>query len=51
MSELQARHVETSVELWCMDEHRIGLKPLIRKVWALKRVRPSVTVQHRYQWL
>lgn len=34
-----------------MDEHRIGLKPLLRKVWALKRTRPSVTVQHRYQWL
>jgi hypothetical protein len=34
-----------------MDEHRIGLKPLIRTVWARKRVRPSVTVQHRYQWL
>jgi transposase len=51
VSELQARHADTSVELWCMDEHRIGLKPLIRKVWALKRVRPSVTVQHRYQWL
>lgn len=48
---MQAERADTSVELWCMDEHRIGLKPLVRKVWALKGQRPCVSVQHRYQWL
>lgn len=34
-----------------MDEHRIGLKPILRRVWSLRGVRPSVLVHHRYQWL
>jgi transposase len=51
VSEVQAEQPAQEVELWCMDEHRIGLKPLVRKVWALKGQRPCVTVQHRYLWL
>src|SRR5262245_34712471 len=38
------------VEFWAMDEHRIGLKPIIRRVWSLRGVRPQVLVHHRYQW-
>jgi len=34
-----------------MDEHRIGLKPILRKVWCRKGQRPVVPVQHRYEWL
>ncbi len=34
-----------------MDEHRIGLTPVIRRVWALKGHRPVVRVQQRYEWL
>src|SRR5260370_28444159 len=26
---------QATVELWAVDEHRIGLKPLLRKVWTL----------------
>ena len=33
-----------------MDEHRIGLKPIVRRIWARKGKRPIVTVHHRYQW-
>jgi hypothetical protein len=36
--------------LWTTDEHRIGLKPIVRRVWALRGERPVVTVHHRYQW-
>lgn len=36
--------------LWSEDEHRIGLKPILRKKWAKKGDRPIVTVEHRYQW-
>jgi transposase len=39
-----------SVELWAVDEHRIGLKPLLRKVWTLPGQRPSAPVEHRYAW-
>jgi hypothetical protein len=38
------------VEFWAMDEHRIGLKPILRRVWSLRGLRPSVLVHHRYQW-
>ena len=34
-----------------MDEHRIGLKPIIRRVWRRKGQRPIVKVQHRYKWV
>jgi transposase len=33
-----------------MDEHRIGLKPLLKKVWTLPGQRPVALVQHRYEW-
>ncbi len=38
------------VELWAVDEHRIGLKPILRKVWTLPGQRPSAPVEHRYDW-
>lgn len=33
-----------------MDEHRIGLKPILRRVWAPRGKRPVVTVHPRYRW-
>jgi transposase len=33
-----------------VDEHRIGLKPLLRRVWAPIGQRPVVVVQHRFAW-
>ena len=34
-----------------MDEHRLGLKPILGKRWAPRGQRPIVRVQHRYEWL
>ncbi len=34
-----------------MDEHRVGLKPILRRVWARKGERPQVQVRPRYEWL
>lgn len=34
-----------------MDEHRIGLKPIIGKVWAERGKTPITPVKHRYDWL
>jgi len=34
-----------------MDEHRLGLKPVLRRVWARRGQRPVVRVHHRYEWL
>jgi transposase len=38
------------IELWATDEHRIGLKPVLRRVWAPIGQRPTAVVQHRFAW-
>jgi hypothetical protein len=37
--------------VWVFDEHRLGLQPILRKVWAKRGRRPIVPVQPRYEWL
>jgi hypothetical protein len=34
-----------------MDEQRLGLKPISRRVWALKGSQPTAVVNHRFEWL
>jgi transposase len=41
---------QAQVELWAVDEHRIGLKPILHKVWCFDGHRPSAPVQQRYAW-
>jgi transposase len=41
---------QAQIELWAMDEHRIGLKPILHKVWCFDGQRPLAPVQHRYEW-
>jgi transposase len=36
--------------VWCEDEHRLGLKPIIRKVWSPIAQRPLVKVHQIYEW-
>ncbi len=47
---LKEKYPTAKVELWAEDEHRIGLKPIMRKVWSPVGVRPVVEVEHRYEW-
>lgn len=44
-------HPQAAVEVWFFDEHRVGLKPIHRKVWSPKGTRPIAVVEHRYEWL
>jgi hypothetical protein len=37
--------------VWAFDEHRLGLKPILRRIWAVKGERPIAPVHHRYKWL
>ncbi|MFT3972095.1 MAG: hypothetical protein QM699_01130 [Amaricoccus sp.] len=39
------------VELWATDEHRLGLKPVRRRIWAPKGERPVALGHHRFEWL
>lgn len=45
------RYATVRVELWAMDEHRVGLKPILRKVWAKRGKRPVAVMRPRYKWL
>ena len=47
---LKESYPTAKVELWCEDEHRLGLKPIIRKVWSPVGERPLVEVHQRYEW-
>jgi transposase len=44
-------HPAAHVRLWAQDEHRLGLKPVLRRVWARRGQQPVVPVRPRYQWL
>jgi hypothetical protein len=46
----QARQKGSDLRVWAFDEHRIGLKPILRRVWAKRGHRPVVSVQPRYEW-
>ena len=39
------------LHLWAQDEARLGLIPVVRRVWAACGERPLALGQRRYQWL
>lgn len=47
---LREAHPTAKVELWCEDEHRLGLKPILGKVWSPVGERPVAKVHQRYEW-
>ena len=50
-AEERRKHPGATVEVWAMDEHRIGLKPITRGVWAPIGERPIALGHHRFEWL
>jgi transposase len=51
VKELEERYPQAKIEVWFFDEHRLGLKPILRKVWSKRGERPIAIVEHRYEWL
>jgi transposase len=51
VNKLHQAYPEARIELWSQDEHRIGLKPILRRVWARKGTRVRAVVRPRYQWM
>ena len=39
------------IETFATDEHRIGLKPILRRIWAPRAERPVAVGHHRFEWL
>src|SRR5215212_7143795 len=51
VAEARAQHPDKPVEVWATDEHRIGLKPILRRVWVPQGERPIGLGHHRSKWL
>src|SRR6185503_12185405 len=51
VAEEAARRPDLPVEVFATDEHRLGLKPVLRRVWAPKGQRPIALGHHRYKGL
>lgn len=51
VSAVQAEHPDETVEVWGEDEARIGLKPILRRVWAPRGQRPVAVNRPAYEWL
>ena len=51
VADLKAAAPEHALEVWCEDEARLGLKPIVRKVWALRGQRALASTRTRYEWL
>ncbi len=48
---IQEQHPGAEVQGWFFDEHRVGLKPILRRVWSPIGEQPTAVVHHRYEWL
>jgi transposase len=51
IEKLEEKYPNQEIEIWFFDEHRVGLKPILRKVWSKIGQRPLAVVSHRYEWL
>jgi len=48
---LQAQYPDADIEVWAEDEHRLGLKPVVRRVWVDEWTTPTSEVPGGYDWL
>ena len=48
---MRRAHPDAAVEAWAMDEPRLGLLPVVRRVWAPRGRRPVAPARRRYRWL
>jgi hypothetical protein len=50
ISEVATVFPHAHVELWTVDEHGIGLRPILRRVCAPKGQQPVAPIKHRGDW-
>jgi hypothetical protein len=50
LREVATAFPHATVELWAVDEHRTGLKPILHKVRCVDGQRALAPAQHRYEW-
>ena len=47
---LQAEYPQAEIGVWAMDEHRLGLRRVQRRVWAEQGEQLIAAVKWRFQW-
>jgi hypothetical protein len=48
---IKKENPSSDVEVWSMDEHRLGLKPILRREWVDEFSNATAVVNWRFQWL
>jgi hypothetical protein len=51
MIAVRQAHPTAPITLWAEDEHRLGLLPVVRRVWAPRGQRPVAPVERHYEWV
>lgn len=51
VEQVASEHPDADVEVWCEDEHRIGLQPVIRRNWVEEGEQPTAVVNWKREWL
>ena len=51
VEQVQKEHAIAAVEVWCEDEHRIGLQPVMRRLWVEEGEEPVAVVNWKREWL
>jgi transposase len=51
VEQLQTTYPDAEIQLWCEDEHRLGLKPIIRRIYVPEGETPIANVNWRFKWL
>lgn len=50
VSQVSQEYPNSSVEVWAMDEHRVGLQPTTQRCWSPVGQRPIERVNPGYKW-
>ena len=48
---MRQTHPTAEISVWAEDEHRLGLLPVVRRVWAPRGQRPIAAIARHYEWL
>ncbi|MDT9272761.1 MAG: IS630 family transposase, partial [Limnospira sp. PMC 1234.20] len=48
---LRRRYPDAQVQLWSEDEHRLGLKPVMRRIYVAEDCQPLAHINWKFEWL
>lgn len=48
---VKEENTDKKIEIWAQDEARLGLQPILRRIWSPKGKRPIARQIRKYQWI